>query len=209
LTRDGFQAYRDEGLKEAIRALAYSPWARQELLLSGAKDWLINRYAAISERVMLQREQGHLRGPRLRSPDSAIEGQIVRLLKSGVSALFYIAVTYKPDIFNMSISEFTFVERAMGDLLSNMSQLQQKLSAGILPDLFRVRNLLECMEMKSCVSRRKDLVKYNSRRHGMKIEAKNVSFSYGKNSLPSLQDVNFIIESGETIGIVGYNGSGP
>ena len=41
-----------------------------------------------------------------------------------------------------------------------------------------------------------------------KVEFRNVSFSYGDESLPVLMDVSFTVEAGKSIAIVGYSGSG-
>ena len=41
-----------------------------------------------------------------------------------------------------------------------------------------------------------------------KIEFKNVTFSYGADKAPALQDVNFTINKGDTVAIVGGTGSG-
>ncbi|MDE6110340.1 MAG: ATP-binding cassette domain-containing protein, partial [Eubacterium sp.] len=41
-----------------------------------------------------------------------------------------------------------------------------------------------------------------------KLEFKNVTFTYPGASAPSLENVSFIINKGETIGIVGVNGAG-
>ena len=43
---------------------------------------------------------------------------------------------------------------------------------------------------------------------GMKIEAKGLCFKYPGQKSNTLKDVDLIIEPGESLAIVGYNGSG-
>jgi ABC-type multidrug transport system fused ATPase/permease subunit len=43
---------------------------------------------------------------------------------------------------------------------------------------------------------------------GMRIEAKNLSFTYPNATEPVLKGINLTIEAGETLAIVGFNGGG-
>jgi len=43
---------------------------------------------------------------------------------------------------------------------------------------------------------------------GMRIEARNLTFAYGRGQLPVLNGINLIVEPGETLAVVGLNGSG-
>jgi ABC-type transport system involved in cytochrome bd biosynthesis fused ATPase/permease subunit len=45
-------------------------------------------------------------------------------------------------------------------------------------------------------------------RRGMKIQAQNLTFKYPGESTPTLKNINLTIEPGESLAIVGYNGSG-
>ena len=38
--------------------------------------------------------------------------------------------------------------------------------------------------------------------------ARNISFTYPGNSKPTLKNITFSLEAGETLAVVGYNGSG-
>jgi ATP-binding cassette subfamily B protein len=49
---------------------------------------------------------------------------------------------------------------------------------------------------------------YKSHPKGMKIQVKDLTFGYHKESPPVIKDVNFTIDPGEIVSIVGYNGSG-
>lgn len=45
-------------------------------------------------------------------------------------------------------------------------------------------------------------------KRGMKIEAKNLTFTYPGGKTPVLKNVNLLIEPGQTLAIVGFNGGG-
>ena len=139
----------------------------------------------------------------------SMESQVIQLLQSGIRALLHITVAFQPDFFNhLSMSELTFVEMSTSELLANINLLQQKVSSGIFRDLFNIRNLFECIEMKSEVHNVENPAEYKSHPNGMKIEVKGLTFSYYKDTPPVLQDVSFTIEPGQIVSIVGYNGSG-
>jgi ABC-type multidrug transport system fused ATPase/permease subunit len=209
-----FRAATDSQRKRVLQELAHNSFARPELLLFGAKQWLIQRYREVTVRNARQKQEGLLEwfkapGEQL-NYQLSIENQLVQLLQSGVRALLYIVVAFQPEFFhNMSMSELTFVEMSTGELLTNISLLQQRVSNGIFRDLFSIRNLFECIEMKSGdYGEKESFTEYKSQPNGMKIEVKDLTFSYLKDSPPVLRDVNFTIEPGQIVSIVGYNGSG-
>jgi ABC-type multidrug transport system fused ATPase/permease subunit len=55
-----------------------------------------------------------------------------------------------------------------------------------------------------------DLLDYEAYRveGGMKIEARNVGFTYPGAEKPVLENINLVIEPGTTLAIVGFNGGG-
>lgn len=189
-----------------LERTARSTSARPELMIFGAKDWIVKTYTNLMERVTSIKEQGKLVTKEVEAP--FLQKQIFPLLHSGARALMYIIVAYQPEYFGMPISQLSFLETSIEDVFNSISYLRESLSEKLIKDIFRIRNLFECMEMKSKVAPPDNPVLYKSSEKGMKIELKGVSFRYGEESALVLKDVNFTVEPGQIVCIVGYNGSG-
>jgi ABC-type multidrug transport system fused ATPase/permease subunit len=195
--------------KETLLRLARNQMARRELLIFGAKEWIVRGYTELSELMV-----------RLTDPKSVsdtldlkeTQAQVVRRffpqLDTGFRSLIYLFVAFNPDYFGMPISQLTFLETAVDGIYASVSNLQYYLSDKLIRDIFSIRNLFECINFKSKVARPENPATYVSHPNGMKIQAKDVSFKYHEKSQPVLRNVNFTIEPGELVSIVGYNGSG-
>ena len=109
----------------------------------------------------------------------------------------------------MRMSELTFLETSVQDVFFGLWAFRNSLSSSLIMDLFRIRNLFQCIEMKSKQIGPEMPAPYISHPKGMKIQVKNLSFRYHPEfGMPVLKDVNFVIEPGEIVSVVGYNGSG-
>lgn len=179
--------------------------ARPEVAIFGAKEWLYKRYKTALDLVTKVRETGRLQYFAEQEP--FFHENIYPLLHGGARAAMYLAVAFQPDYFQMSIPQVTFLENSVGDLTSTIASLGNTLSRRLVFDMFRIRNLFQCMEMKS-KSDPGNFVPYIPNPNGMKLELKDVSFRYQKNSPLVLKNVSFTIQPGEIVSIVGYNGSG-
>jgi ABC-type transport system involved in cytochrome bd biosynthesis fused ATPase/permease subunit len=181
-------------------SLSYRP----ELTIFGAKDWLVSQYSRLLDFVTKVREEGKLQSHQHIDP---FRDNIYPLLQGGVRSLMYLAVAFKPDHFQMSIPQVTFLETSVADLISTFTSLSHLLTTRLIQDMFRIRNLLECMEENED-NVDMNYVPYVPNPKGMKVELKGVSFGYQKASPPVLKNISFTIQPGEIVSIVGYNGSG-
>lgn len=188
-----------------IEQLALSPSSRPEVSIFGAKEWIVNHYKKLSEMIMDLRESGKYNA---RPETPFIHRHIFPFLQSTARAAMYLIVAYQPDYFGIPVSQLAFLESSVEEVFRSITNLPSTLSSGFLGDMFRIRNLFQCIEMKSNVSKGQIFVPYKSDRKGMKIELRDVSFRYVKESPYILKDVNLTIEPGEIVSIVGYNGSG-
>jgi ABC-type multidrug transport system fused ATPase/permease subunit len=207
---DYYQATRNARNTEvalaSINRIARDINARPELLIFGAKDWLVERYTILSKAVAAYTEAGLLDW---RQRDYLFSSQnIIPILHGGARSLLYLVVAYQPNYFGMPISQLSFLETSVESLFSSISNLRTTLSYSLIKDMFRIRNLFECIDITSKVSKPENPALYISHPYGMRIEVKDLTFRYGEDSPPVLKNINFTIEPGQMVSIVGYNGSG-
>jgi ABC-type multidrug transport system fused ATPase/permease subunit len=192
-----------------VKRMAHDMNARPELAIFGASNWLLRRYGDLSEMLIGLREEGKLKykDKGVSFFRSFFRRHILPLLGSGGKSLIYVIVAFRPDYFQMSISQLTFLESSLQRIFVGMKGFKSRMKKALLDELFRVRSLFECLEMMS------KLVPHNAAPYvrnplGMKIEVRDLTFAYSKSAPPVLKNVNFTIEPGEIVSIVGYNGSG-
>lgn len=189
-----------------LESMARSKGTRPEVMIFGTKDWIAKTYSELSVLVMSLRERGIFSHRKEQAP--FIHRHLFPLLHSGARALMYLVVAYQPEYFGMSISQLTFLESSVAEVFSTLTYLRDSLSTRMIKDMFRIRNLFECMDIKSQVKGPENPAPYVSHPKGMKVELKNVSFRYQEESPYVIKDVSFRIEPGDIVSIVGYNGSG-
>ena len=189
----------------ALQQLALSPSSRPEISIFGAKDWIIKHYTKLSDLFMNLKESGKLI---IRQDVQLFHQHVIPLLHSSARALMYLTVAYQPDYYGIPVSHLAFLESSVEEVFRSIFTLRSSLSIGLMVDMFRIRNLFECIEMKSKAYKAANPVSYISDSRGMKIELRNVSFRYKEDSPHILKDVNFVVEPGQIVSIVGYNGSG-
>jgi ABC-type multidrug transport system fused ATPase/permease subunit len=189
--------------------------ARPEILIFGARDWILQKFHSTIHTINVSTERESERQARRRADYSGkwwelktrLKQHFLPMTQGAARALLYLVVAYQPDYFGMPISQLTFVEGCVSDLFFSTTKLKSVISDKLVKDMFEVRNLFECVDYKSKASTPNEPREYVSRQGGMKLEVKGLSFAYreGKNVL---KDVNFVIEPGQIVSIVGYNGSG-
>lgn len=195
--------------RSSLVRIAQDVSARRELSIFGAKDWLLQKYTQLSDAIDRLRERNSVDSKvNLQGFRDRLVTQMFPQLDSGIKSLIYLLVAFHPDYFGMPLSQLTFLESAIQEIYFAVTSLQRSLGDNLIRDMFKIRNLFECMAMKSKVSRPLTPATYISQPNGMKIQVKNMSFSYHKDCPPALSNVNFTIEPGEVVSIVGYNGSG-
>ena len=143
--------------------------------------------------------------------DSAVKARaslsIVNIGQGGIIALglFIIMGMAGEDIASekMSIGDFVVV---------NTFLLQLYLPLNFLGFVYREirQSLLDMGRMFALVDEKPDIIDkqkaYNLNVHSVKIEFKNISFSYGKRKI--LKDLSFVVNPGHKVAIVGPTGAG-
>ena len=191
-----------------LKQLARSTNSRPEIMIFGAKQWIVEYYKYMSTLITKLKEEGKLDSQREEDCTPFLQRHVLPLIHSGARALMYLTVAFQPDYFGMPISQLTFLESSVDEVFQSISHLRRSLSSQLIKDMFRIRNLFECINIKSKVSGPENPAPYKSDSRGMKLELRDVSFRYKKDSPPVLKDVSFTVEAGQMVSIVGYNGSG-
>jgi ABC-type multidrug transport system fused ATPase/permease subunit len=191
-----------------VHHFALDPSARAEILIFGARDWFAQKFDDLTSLLLRASDEGRARKGSTSEWRDLIAGNLVPIAQAGLRALMYITVAYHPTYFRMPLSQLNFVETSVKDILNSISILQRTITRNIVKDLFKIRNLYECIDFESTYLTPPEPKPYVSHPHGMKVEVKDVSFRYTEKSGDILKNINFTIEPGEIVSIVGYNGSG-
>jgi ATP-binding cassette, subfamily B, bacterial len=183
---------------EYLRLLGGSKESAKELKLFGLGPFLVQRYKKISD---------------------DLHGQTVALARQkllfGACLTFlgtlgyygaYAYVVYETVIGHLTLGQLTFLAGAIAGASTNIQALFSTFS-GIADQALFMTDLLEFFHVQPrIVAKPGALPAPKPIRHG--IEFRNVSFAYPGNSKPVLRSINFKIEPGERIALVGENGQG-
>jgi len=186
--------------------LATDTKARAEISTFGLKDWVLGTYDRIS-RVLQQRSSATVNRVR-------VKGTMRGFVRNLTDAMSYILVATK--YTEITLASLSLMQGASMDILWNLEALYEACK-GLLNDLESMKDYFEFLDPElnpSSTPRMEPFTTYNEPTgNGMKIVAKDLTFSYPesskrKHTQPVLKGLNFTIEKGELIAIVGGNGSG-
>lgn len=184
--------------------LATDAKARAEISTFGLKDWVLGTYDRISQ-VLQQRSSASVNRVR-------IKGTMRGFVRNVTDAMSYILVATK--YTDITLASLSLMQSASMDILWNLEALYEACKS-LLRDLESLKDYFEFLDPElnpSSTARMEPFTAYNEPTgKGMKIVAKDLTFTYPESSngkLPVLRGLNFTIEKGELIAIVGGNGSG-
>ncbi|KAJ7233135.1 P-loop containing nucleoside triphosphate hydrolase protein [Mycena haematopus] len=185
--------------QEKMRNLAYNDGHRPEIELFGLGDWILRNWAS-ARKVVLDSEQSQ----QLR--DSSLLSKL----------------NFSDFLFALQNIPLVLLLQTSSASLGSLTLYRSSIQAVILTS----RNLLATSRMvfqgiffmsAFCAGRtlkpqlqpdKEDMVCYQPSPRGATITARGLSYTYPGSSEPALKNVNFTLQSGETLAIVGYNGSG-
>ncbi|KAI0747433.1 P-loop containing nucleoside triphosphate hydrolase protein [Irpex lacteus] len=176
---------------------------RPEIVLFGLGPWILQSWAK-ARRVTLGLEQGRLGGD-----ESLYSSLLSQLNPTGViDALQNIPILIALQSSSNSLGSFSLYRGSVQSFFFTARQLVQTLRMGF-QGIFLLGAFCAAMEVQPQLQPDNPTrIKYRSTKKGMKIELRNVSYTYPGNHTPALKDVSLVLEAGETLAIVGYNGSG-
>ncbi|MBZ5565195.1 MAG: ABC transporter ATP-binding protein/permease [Acidobacteriia bacterium] len=181
-----------------LRVLGASKESAKELKLFGLSHYLSARYAGISDEIYAQ--DVSLLNRRLWA------GSLLGLLSTGAYYSAYAFVIYLTVSGGLSIGTLVFLAGAISGASSNIQQVFSTFSSIADQALF-LTDLLQFFAVRPRVmSKPGALPAPRPVRQG--FEFRNVTFAYPGTTRRVLEDLNFRLEPGQRIALVGENGQG-
>ncbi len=181
-----------------LRQVGGSKEAAKELKLFGLNTFLTNRFTTLSNQILDQ----NLRLSRSR----LIAASLLSFLSTAGYYSAYVWVVYRTVRGQLSIGQLFFLTQTIMNASNNISQIFSTLSSIADQALF-LTDLLAFFEMKpKVVSKPNALPAPRPIVSG--FEFRGVSFSYPGTERKVLDGLNFRLEPGERIALIGQNGQG-
>jgi ABC-type multidrug transport system fused ATPase/permease subunit len=193
---------------ETMKEFAFSVSMRPELILFNLKDWIIKEYQK-SSKIIKEMEQ-----PRNSiTLHRQIYHHLTNLLQTGSRVILYLLVALKSDYFDIPLSLLLYLEQSSQSLFLKTWGIWNRIDY-IFHDMMRIQELFQCLELQPVlkVPAADEAVPYETSKFkdgfGMKIELRGVSYKYPGAEEFVLENVSFSLEAGETLALLGLNGSG-
>jgi len=181
-----------------LRILGGSKEAAKELKLFGLKDFLTGRFRTLSTRVY--EEDVAL------ARQKVTAGSLLSAIGTAGYYSAYVFAVWKTVAGVFSFGTLTFLANAIREASSNLQQTFSTLSAIADQALF-LTDLIAFFEMRPTIqSKPGALPAPRPIRRG--FEFRNVSFRYPGSQRLVLKDLNFVLQPGERVALIGENGQG-
>ena len=181
-----------------LRQVGGSKEAAKELKLFGLSSFFTDRFTYLSDQVLAQNLALSRRRLLAATPFS--------ILSTAGYYASYVWIIYETAMGRRSYGDFVLLTGAVTNAQSNISQLFSTLS-GIADQALFLTDLLAFFEMRpTVVSKPNALPAPRLIRRG--FEFQNISFSYPGTERLILDNLNFRLEPGERIALIGQNGQG-
>ncbi len=181
-----------------LRQLGGSKEAAKELKLFGLSGWLTDRFTALSNQIF--DENMALNRRRL------VAVSLLSLLSTAGYYGAYLWVIWETVTGVYSIGTLTFLMTSIMNASNQISQVFSTLSSIADQALF-LTDLLAFFEMRASVTSKPNALPA-PRPIQTGFEFRDVSFAYPGTSRIILQDLNFRLEPGERVALIGQNGQG-
>ncbi len=181
-----------------LRVLGASKESAKELKLFGLNSFLVRRYADLSnqvygQNVALARRRLHV-------------GALLTLLSTSGYYAAYAYVIYRTVAGDLTVGTMTFLAGAIAAASTNIQNIFATFSSIADQSLF-LTDLLQFFAVRPDIrSQPNALPAPRPIRHG--FEFRNVCFSYPRSSRVVLDHLNFRLECGERVALIGENGQG-
>jgi ATP-binding cassette, subfamily B, bacterial len=181
-----------------LRILGGSKEAAKELKLFGLRNFLSERFTRLSDEVYEENVSLNRR--------KLIAGAALSMLGTMGYYSAYVFVIWRAARGILSIGSMTFLTLAIQQASSNIEQIFSTI-AGIGDQALFLTDLLAFFEMKPTIKSKPNALPA-PRPITQGIEFRDVSFSYPGNSRLVLNRINFRLNPGERLALIGENGQG-
>jgi subfamily B ATP-binding cassette protein MsbA len=155
----------------------------------------------VSKKLLIASERNRKQNMKMVLTRSASTPLIQLIVSTAIAALVWLAMS--PSFFeNNTPGDFVAFLSAAGLLAKPIRQLTQ-INSVIQRGISAAASIFELLDEDV----ERDVGTFTLARAAGRIEFENVSFSY-KENIPTLTDINFIAEPGQTIALVGKSGGG-
>lgn len=173
-----------------------------EQMLKGHKEVLIFGAQEV-EKENFKKVSNHIRrqGMKMVSVSALITPSIQIIASFALAGILFMAG--RPEFSDISAGAFTVVFSSMVALMKPLKELTN-VNAQFQRGMAACQTLFQLLD--SPIEQDHGTIKVNRAKGN--IEFKHVTFTYPNRDFPALSDVNFSIEAGKTIALVGRSGSG-
>ncbi|KAG8859725.1 hypothetical protein FRB96_004299 [Tulasnella sp. 330] len=188
--------------KRDIQAMGSNGQYKQEILLFGLADWVMGKW-----RTAVNQERDQVTNTRDRL------FLAISLVRDSIRSIVYCLLGLGAFPASVTFGDMRLCSDCAQSLVQTVTAFHMQVSA-FIEYIFLGTAFLELLRLEETLTHPSlDLIEYTpvthaSGRRGMRIEARNMSFTYPGQTEPALKNINLTIEPGETLAIVGFNGGG-
>ncbi|EPT02731.1 hypothetical protein FOMPIDRAFT_128800 [Fomitopsis schrenkii] len=186
--------------QEKMRHLAQSEAYRQELIFFGLGPWILQGWAK-ARRTVLGLERRQL------ETDLSLRGLISINFSSLATFIQNVPLVLLYRSPSASLGLFTLYQTSVQAIMFTTANLIHSTRMAY-QGIFLMGAFCAAMEVEPILQPRDRDVPFEVSGKGMKLDVKNLTYTYPGCEGPVLRDVNLTIGAGETVAIVGFNGSG-
>ncbi|KAF8342027.1 P-loop containing nucleoside triphosphate hydrolase protein, partial [Cantharellus anzutake] len=195
--------------------MAYNVTCKAEVMLFGLADWILEQWLVAKQEDMKLDQMVNSRGVFVSSQSSRTVATIRMFLKETSSEVYDILrnVPFIIQYSGSSMGSANLTRTATERLCRSLSSIQTSVRWSF-DSCFDLGAFHCAMKMQPYLNAAEEnrvsypLSHAPGSKRGMKLELKDLTFSFPGQHTPTLRGVNLTINPGETVAIVGLNGSG-